>query len=92
MLKPLRDQVVVKRAEADTKIGSILIASPNADNKTEGTVVAVGSGHILENGSVVPLEVSVGDKIIFTKNYAEVKFEGETYLVLREDSILAVLQ
>lgn len=91
MLKPLRDQVIVKRSNPDEKIGSLFVAGTAQKDKTEGIVVAVGTGHVLENGNVIPLEVKVDDKIIFTNNYAEVKHEGETYLVLREDSVLAIV-
>jgi len=92
MLKPLRDQIIVKRSKPlDVSPGGIIIANPSTESMNEGDVLAVGSGHVLENGGVVPLEVKVGDKVFFTKNYAEIKRDGETYLILREDSILAVL-
>jgi chaperonin GroES len=92
MLKPLRDQVVVKRHKADEKVGSIIIASPNAENKLEGEVVAVGKGHLIEGGLYLDLEVVPGDQIVFGKAYLEVKHEEEAYLIMREDNILAIMK
>lgn len=93
MIKPLRDQVVVRRAKpAEVSKGGIFIAPTVQEKSHEGEVVAVGSGRVTPNGVVVPLEVQVGDRVLVAKHvYAEVKVDGEDLLVLREDNILAVL-
>ncbi len=92
MLKPLRDQVIVKRNKPNDRTESgIYFANPNKDDVNEGDVIAVGSGHLLDDGTSIPLEVTVGSKIFFAKSYSEIKHEGETYLVLRENNILAVI-
>lgn len=93
-IKPIRDQVVVKRNKADeVSKGGIIIATTAQQKPDEGVVVAVGSGRVDLNGHVVPLEVSVGDRVLVAKHsYQEIKIEGEDYLVLREDAILVVLK
>ena len=94
MLKPLGDRVVIELVESEEKTASGIVLPDTAKEKPqEGKVVAVGSGRVLDSGERVALEVSVGDRIIFSK-YAgtEVKYEGKEYLVLRESDILAVLQ
>ncbi len=92
MLKPLRDQVIIKRNKPNDRTESgLYIANPVVENVLDGEVVAVGSGHLLDNGTVLPLEVSVGNKVFFSKGYSEIKHEGETYLVLRESAIFAVI-
>ena len=91
-LKPLADRVVVKVLEAEEKTASGIVLPDKAKEKPqEGKVVAVGSGKMLENGSREAMEVKVGDRIIFSR-YAgtEVKVEGEEYLILRQDDILAI--
>jgi len=94
VLKPLGDRVVIELVESEEKTASGIVLPDTAKEKPqEGKVVAVGSGRVLDSGERVALEVSVGDRIIFSK-YAgtEVKYEGKEYLVLRESDILAVLQ
>lgn len=93
MIKVLRDFVAVtKQAEADKSSGGIhLVHLGNDEKVTTGTVVAVGSGHLMDGGSE-PLEVAEGDKVVFSKSLAvEVKDGDASYLVLRESNILAVL-
>ncbi|MGG1680095.1 co-chaperone GroES [Neobacillus sp. NRS-1170] len=93
MLRPLGDRIVIELVESEEKTASGIVLPDSAKEKPqEGKVVAVGTGRVLENGERVALEVSVGDRIIFSK-YAgtEVKFEGVEYLILRENDILAVL-
>lgn len=94
MIKPIRDQVVVKRAKSEeVSKGGIFIAPTVQQKSDEGEVVAVGSGRVDLNGNVVPLEVRVGDKVLVAKHsYSEIKVDGEEYLVVREDGILVVLQ
>ncbi|MDZ5474437.1 co-chaperone GroES [Bacillus sp. 31A1R] len=94
MLKPLGDRVVIELVETEEKTASGILLPDSAKEKPqEGRVVAVGTGRVLDNGERVALEVSVGNKIIFSK-YAgtEVKYEGSEYLIIRENDILAVVE
>ena len=93
MLKPLGDRVVLKvQKEEEQSIGGIVIASNAKEKPTTGEVIAVGNGRILDNGQRVEPEVNVGQSVVFDK-YAgsEVKYEGEEYLVIRENDIIAVI-
>ena len=93
MLKPLGDRVVLKaETEEEQSIGGIVIASNAKEKPTTGEVIAVGNGRILDNGQRVEPEVKVGQSVVFDK-YAgsEVKYEGEEYLVIRENDIIAVI-
>ena len=93
MIKPLYDQVVVERAEAEKmSLGGIVIPTTVLEKSQEAYVRAVGNGRLLENGQVYPLQVKVGDKVLLAKHtYTEVKVDGKDMLVVREDAILAVL-
>ncbi|MDQ0273869.1 co-chaperone GroES [Cytobacillus purgationiresistens] len=93
MLKPLGDRIIIELVETEEKTASGIVLPDSAKEKPqEGKVVAVGTGRVLENGERVALEVADGDLIIFSK-YAgtEVKYEGNEYLILRENDILAVI-
>lgn len=93
MLKPLGDRVVLKvQKEEEQSIGGIVIASNAKEKPTTGEVIAAGNGRILDNGQRVEPEVKVGQSVVFDK-YAgsEVKYEGEEYLVIRENDIIAVI-
>ena len=93
MLKPLGDRVVLKvQKEEEQSIGGIVIESNAKEKPTTGEVIAVGNGRILDNGQRVEPEVKVGQSVVFDK-YAgsEVKYEGEEYLVIRENDIIAVI-
>ncbi|MCD6363199.1 MAG: co-chaperone GroES [Synergistetes bacterium] len=93
-LRPLGDRVVVKVVEKEERTKSGIVLPDTAKEKPqEGEVLAVGTGRVLDNGQKVPLEVKVGDKVIFSK-YAgtEVKIEGEEYLILSERDILAIVE
>ena len=93
MLKPLGDRVVLKvQKEEEQSIGGIVIASNAKEKPTTGEVIAVGNGSILDNGQRVEPEVKVGQSVVFDK-YAgsEVQYEGEEYLVIRENDIIAVI-
>jgi chaperonin GroES len=93
LLKPLGDRVVIELVAQEEKTASGIVLPDTAKEKpSEGKIVAVGTGRVLENGERVGLEVSEGDHIIFSK-YAgtEVKYEGKEYLILRESDILAVI-
>ncbi|AFM21080.1 MAG TPA: co-chaperone GroES [Acetomicrobium flavidum] len=92
-LKPLGDRVVIKVLNQEEKTkGGIVLPDTAKEKPQEGEVVAVGSGRVLENGQRLPLEVKVGEKVIFSK-YAgtEVKVDDEEYLILSERDILAVV-
>ncbi|HOB10734.1 MAG: co-chaperone GroES [Acetomicrobium sp.] len=92
-LKPLGDRVVIKVLTQEEKTkGGIVLPDTAKEKPQEGEVVAVGSGRVLENGQKLPLEVKVGERVIFSK-YAgtEVKIEDEEYLILSERDILAVV-
>jgi chaperonin GroES len=92
-IRPLHDRVIIKRLEEDkTSPGGILIPDSAAEKPVRGEVMATGNGKLLENGTVRPLDVKVGDKVLFGKySGTEVKVEGVDYLVMREDDIVAVL-
>lgn len=93
-LQPLADRVVVKAIAQEEKTKSGIVLPDTAKEKPqEGQVLAVGPGKVAENGTRVPMEVKVGDKVIYSK-YAgtEVKVDGEEYLVLRESDVLAIVK
>ena len=91
---PIRDQIVVKVEEEEEKTKTGIVVPDTAKEKPQkGKVVAVGSGTLLDNGQRVPLEVKVGDTVIFSK-YAgtEVKLDDEKYLIISEKEVLAILK
>ena len=92
-IKPLEDRIVVKALEAETTTASGLVIPDTAKEKPqEGEVLAVGQGRIDDNGNRVPLDVAVGDKVIYSKyGGTEIKYAGEDYLVLSARDILAVV-
>ena len=94
MLKPIGDRIVVrpKTAEEMTKSG-IILPDTAKERPQEGEVMAVGTGRIMDDGTVVALSVKVGDTVLFSKyGGTEVKIGGEEYIILREDDVLAVLE
>jgi chaperonin GroES len=92
-IRPLHDRVVVKRIEEERKTaGGIVIPDSATEKPDQGEVIAVGNGKILEDGKVRPLDVKVGDRILFGKySGSTVKMEGEEYLVMREDDIMGIV-
>ncbi|WLR51075.1 co-chaperone GroES [Bacillus tianshenii] len=93
MLKPLGDRIVIELVESEEKTASGIVLPDSAKEKPqEGKVVAVGAGRVADNGERIALEVSEGDRVIYSK-YAgtEVKYEGNEYLILRESDVLAVI-
>jgi chaperonin GroES len=92
-VRPLHDRLLVKRIEEkETVKGGIIIPDTAKEKPQEGQVLAVGNGKILENGTKVPLDVKVGDKILFGKySGTDIKIDGEEVLILREDEVLAVV-
>ena len=93
-IRPLHDRVVVKREEEErTSAGGIVIPDSATEKPIRGIVKAVGNGKITERGEQRPLDVKVGDKILFGKySGTEVKVDGEDLLVMREDDIMAVIE
>jgi len=92
-IRPLHDRVVVKRLEEERKsAGGIVIPDNVAEKPDQGEIIAVGKGKIMEDGKVRPLDVKVGDRILFGKySGSSVKIEGTEYLVTREDDIMGVV-
>ncbi len=93
-IKPLEDRIVVQTLDAETTTASGLVIPDTAKEKPqEGTVVAIGPGRIDDNGNRVPLDVAVGDVVIYSKyGGTEVKYRGEEYLILSARDILAVVE
>jgi chaperonin GroES len=94
-IRPLQDRVLVKRLDQEdekTK-GGIIIPDTAKEKPQQGKVIAVGKGKVNDDGKVTPLDVKVGDKILFGK-YAgsDIKLDGEEHLIMREDDILGVLE
>ena len=92
-LRPLHDRVLVKRLEeSDEKRGSIIIPDTAKEKPQQGKVIAVGQGKVKDDGKRQPLDVQDGDTILFGKySGQEIKIDGEEYLIMREDEVLAVL-
>ena len=92
-IRPLHDRVVVKRLAEELKsAGGIVIPDSAAEKPDQGEVVAVGNGRVLENGKVHPLEVKVGDRVLFGKYSGHTaKVDGTEYLVMREEDIMGVV-
>jgi chaperonin GroES len=93
-IRPLHDRLIVKReAEERKSPGGIVIPDTATEKPVFGTVIAVGTGKILENGEVRPLDVKVGEKILFGKySGTEVKMNGEELVVMREEDVMAVVE
>ena len=93
-IRPLHDRVIVKREEDERKSpGGIVIPDTATEKPIKGRVIAVGKGKILERGDVRPLDVKVGDKVLFGKySGTEVKVDGDDVLVMREEDIMAIIE
>src|ERR1700679_3623456 len=93
-IRPLHDRVIVKREEEERKSpGGIVIPDTATEKPVFGKVIAVGKGKILENGEIRPLDVKVGDKILFGKySGTEVKMDGDELVCMREEDIMAVVE
>ena len=93
-IRPLHDRVIVRRKEEErTTAGGIVIPDSATEKPIRGEVTAVGKGKILEDGQVRPLDVKVGDHVLFGKySGTEVKVEGEDLLVMREEDIMAIIE
>ena len=93
-LRPLHDRVIVKRLDQETKTASgIVLPETAAEKPDQGEVLAVGNGKILEGGQVRPLDVKVGDRVLFGKYSGQtVKVDGDELLVMKEDDLFAVVE
>lgn len=94
MLKPLGDRIICKAVSAEeTTAGGIVLPDTAKEKPQEGEVIAVGPGNQLESGEIAPMDVKVGDKVIYGK-YAgtEVKVGAEEYIILRQEDVLAILE
>ena len=93
-LRPLHDRVLVKRLESETKTaGGIILVESAQEKPSEGEVIAVGSGNKAEDGTVTPLDVKAGDKILFGKwGGTEVKIDGEDLLIMKESDIMGIIE
>lgn len=93
-IRPLHDRVLIKRAKEEDKTpGGIIIPDAAKEKPIEGEVVAVGSGKLLENGTVRPLDIQVGNKVLFGKwSGNEVEIDGEKLLCVREDDVIGVIE
>jgi len=93
-IRPLHDRVVVRRMEEErTSAGGIVIPDSATEKPIQGEVIAAGNGKILDSGETRPLDVKVGDRVLFGKySGTEVKLEGEDLLVMREEDIMGVIE
>jgi chaperonin GroES len=93
-IRPLQDRVIVRRIEEEEKTkGGIIIPDTAKEKPQEGKVIAVGKGKVNDDGKVTPLDVKVGDKILFGKySGTEIKMNGEEHLIMREDDILGIVE
>ena len=93
-IRPLQDRVIIKRIEEEEKTkGGIIIPDTAKEKPQEGKVIAVGKGKVNDDGKVMPLDVKVGDKILFGKySGSEIKMNGEEHLIMREDDILGIVE
>jgi chaperonin GroES len=92
-IRPLHDRVLLKRKTEESRTaGGLYIPDTAKERATQATVIAVGKGRVLQDGTLVPLKLKVGDTVLFGK-YAgnEIKLDGEDHLLMREDEILAVI-
>ncbi|HKA15112.1 MAG TPA: co-chaperone GroES [Myxococcota bacterium] len=93
-VRPLHDRILVKRLDQEAKSkGGIIIPDTAKEKPMEGRVVAVGTGKVADDGTVTPLDVKKGDRILFSKySGTEIKLEGDEHLIIREEDVLAVLE
>ncbi len=93
-IRPLNDRILVKRLEEEEKTaGGIIIPDSAKEKPAEGEVVAVGPGKMNDGGERAPMDVKVGDRVLFSKyGGTDVKLDGDDYLIMREDDILGVIE
>ena len=93
-IRPLHDRVVVRRMEEErTSAGGIVIPDSATEKPIQGEIIAIGNGKVLDSGESRPLDVKVGDRVLFGKySGTEVKLDGEDFLVMREEDIMGVVE
>ena len=93
-VRPLHDRIIVQRLEeGEQKIGGIIIPDTAKEKPQQGKVIAAGNGKAKDDGKRIPLDVKAGDTILFGKySGQEIKIDGEEYLIMREDEVLAVIE
>ncbi len=93
-LRPLSDRILVERVEEDAKTkGGIIIPDTAKEKPAEGKIVAMGNGRMGEDGKLIPMDVKVGDRVLFSKyGGTDVKIDGNDYLILRQDDVLGVIE
>ncbi|MGH7900181.1 MAG: co-chaperone GroES [Thermodesulfobacteriota bacterium] len=93
-VRPLYDRILIKRVETEEKTkGGLIIPDTAKEKPQEGKVVALGKGKLLDDGSIKALDVKVGDKVLFSKyGGSDINIDGEDYLILREEEILAIIE
>ncbi|HKK99812.1 MAG TPA: co-chaperone GroES [Desulfotignum sp.] len=93
-LRPLSDRILVQRVAEDEKTkGGIIIPDTAKEKPAEGKVVATGNGRMGEDGKLLPMDVKVGDRVLFSKyGGTDVKMDGEDYLILRQDDVLGIIE
>ena len=93
-VKPLHDRLIIKTLEEEEKTkGGIIIPDTAKEKPVEGKVIAVGAGRIKKDGTKMPLEIKKGDRVLYAKyGGTEIKMDGEEYLMMREDDILAIIE
>ena len=93
-LRPLSDRILVERVEEDEKTkGGIIIPDTAKEKPAEGKIVATGNGRLAEDGKLLPMDVKVGDRVLFSKyGGTDVKIDGQDYLILRQDDVLGIIE
>ena len=93
-VRPLHDRIIVERLEeSEQQVGGIIIPDTAKEKPQQGKVIAAGKGKIKDDGTVTPLDVKAGDKVLFGKySGQEIKLDGDEYLIMREDEILGVVE
>ena len=93
-IRPLHDRVIIQRLEeGEQKVGGIIIPDTAKEKPQQGKVIAAGNGKTSDDGKRIPLDVSAGDTILFGKySGQEIKLDGEEYLIMREDEVLAIIE
>lgn len=93
-LRPLSDRILVERVDEDDKTkGGIIIPDTAKEKPAEGKIVATGNGRMGEDGKLLPMDVKIGDRILFSKyGGTDVKIDGIDYLILRQDDVLGIIE
>lgn len=91
-LKPLGDNIVVKPLKEETVKGGIIIPDTATERTEKGEVVAVGTGKLLENGQRKAIELKAGDKVLYSYSRKELKVDGQEYVIVSEEDVLAIIQ